>query len=59
MMEECGVILLIPPGLLFDGDDNTFVNSSTTSGGNLITAPFTVPEGQTLTIRTQNGGAYQ
>nr|BAR34331.1 hypothetical protein [uncultured Mediterranean phage uvMED] len=50
---------LASPGLLFDGDDDTFVNSSTTSGGNLITSAtqFTVPEGQTLTIRTQNGGA--
>ena len=50
---------LASPGLLFDGDDDTYVNSSTTSGGNLITAAtqFTVPEGQTLTIRTQNGGS--
>jgi hypothetical protein len=50
---------LANPGLLFDGNDDTFVNSSDTSGGNLITSAtqFTVPEGQTLTIRTQNGGA--
>ena len=50
---------LSSPGLIFDGNDDTYADSSATSGGSLITVDtqFTVPEGQDLTIRTQNGGS--
>jgi|SaaInlV_120m_DNA_3_1039746.scaffolds.fasta_scaffold00023_21 hypothetical protein len=51
----------ITPGFggerIYDGSTITYADSSTTGGATLFSGTMTIPAGQDLQIRTQNGGA--